>query len=101
LGAGLTIEDVGTMTTASEDGTPGVLQVKGRIVNNARSTRRVPPLRASLRNPAGEEVRGWDFAAPRQMLEPGEAVDFNTRLDSPPAEALNLVVVFTPPPTQR
>ena len=97
-GAGLSIQDVTTMTTPAEDGTPAVLSVKGRVVNNARSARRVPPLRASLRNAAGEEVRGWDFGLPRQMLAAGEAIDFDTRLDSPPAEALNLIVIFTPPP---
>lgn len=97
-GAGLSIQDVTTMTTSAEDGTPAVLSVKGRVVNNARSTRRVPPLRASLRNAAGEEVRGWDFGLPRQMLAAGEAIDFDTRLDSPPAEALNLIVIFTPAP---
>lgn len=97
-GAGLAIQDIAAMTTQAEDGTPAVLSVKGRVVNVSRSTRRIPPLRASLRNAAGEEVRGWDFGLPRQMLEPGESVDFDTRLDTPPAEALNLVVVFTPPP---
>ena len=97
-GAGLSIQDITTMTTQAEDGTPAVLSVKGRVVNVSRSTRRVPPLHASLRNAAGEEVRGWDFGVPRQMLQPGEGMDFDTRLDTPPAEALNLVVVFTTPP---
>jgi len=97
-GAGLAIQDIATMTKQAEDGTPAVLSVKGRVVNISRSTRRIPPLRASLRNAAGEEVRGWDFGLPRQMLEPGESADFDTRLDTPPAEALNLVIVFTPPP---
>ena len=97
-GAGLAIQDVTTMTTPAEDGTPAVLTVKGRVANISRSTQRLPPLRASLRNAAGEEVRGWDFGLPRQMLAPGESVDFNTRLDTPPTEALNLIVVFTPPP---
>ena len=97
-GAGLAIQDIAAMTTQAEDGTPAVLSVKGRVVNVSRSTRRIPPLRASLRNAAGEEVRGWDFGLPRQMLESGESVDFDTRLDTPPAEALNLIVVFTPPP---
>ncbi|MHB1217173.1 MAG: DUF3426 domain-containing protein [Alphaproteobacteria bacterium] len=97
-GAGLAIQDITTMTTAAEDGTPAVLSVKGRVVNISRSTRRIPPLRASLRNAAGEEVRGWDFGLPRQMLAPGEGADFDTRLDTPPTEALNLIVVFTPPP---
>ncbi len=97
-GAGLAIQDIATMTTQAEDGTPAVLSVKGRVANISRSTRRIPPLRASLRNAAGEEVRGWDFGLPRQMLEPGESVDFDTRLETPPAEALNLVVIFTPPP---
>lgn len=97
-GAGLAIQDIATMTTQAEDGTPAALSVKGRVVNISRSTRRIPPLRASLRNAAGEEVRGWDFGLPRQMLAPGESADFDTRLDAPPAEALNLIVVFTPPP---
>ena len=97
-GAGLSIQDITTMTTQGEDGAPAVLAVKGRVVNNARSTRRIPPLRASLRNAAGEEVRGWDFSLPRQMLAPGESADFETRLDAPPAEALNLIVIFIPSP---
>lgn len=97
-GAGLTIQDITTTTTQAEDGTPTVLAVKGRVANISRSTRRIPPLHASLRNASGEEVRGWDFSLPRQMLAPGETADFDTRLDTPPAEALNLIVVFAPPP---
>lgn len=97
-GAGLAIQDITTLTTQAEDGTPTVLAVKGRVVNISRSTRRIPPLHASLRNASGEEVRGWDFGLPRQMLAPGESADFDTRLDTPPAEALNLIIVFTPPP---
>lgn len=97
-GAGLAIQDITTMTTPAEDGTPAALAVKGRVVNISRSTRRIPPLHASLRNAAGEEVRGWDFGLPRQMLAPGESADFDTRLDTPPAEALNLIVIFSPSP---
>jgi predicted Zn finger-like uncharacterized protein len=97
-GAGLAIQDVTATTAPAAEGMPTVLAVKGRVVNISRATRRIPPLRASLRDPSGEEVRGWDFGLPRQMLAPGESADFDTRLDSPPTEALNLVVVFTPPP---
>ena len=99
-GAGLAIRDVTTMASAPSDGAPAVLAVKGRVVNVSRSTRHIPPLRASLRNASGEEVRGWNFSLPRQMLAPGESADFDTRLEAPPAEALNLVVVFTPPPAR-
>lgn len=97
-GAGLAIQDVKTATATPDGGGLSVLTVKGRITNVSRTARRVPPLRATLRDPAGQEVRGWNFSVARQMLSPGESVDFETRLEAPPSDALNVAIIFTPPP---
>ncbi len=89
---GLAFEGVKTTREVSEGVT--VLVVEGAIVNVTSRTVEVPRLRFGVRNDAGLEIYAWTSVPARTILGPGEAVEFRSRLASPPAEARDVVVRF-------
>jgi hypothetical protein len=76
-----------------QDGIP-VMVIEGQIVSESRQPVEVPRIRFALRNAAGHEIYSWTALASRSVLGPGEAIDFRSRLASPPAESRNLSVRF-------
>jgi predicted Zn finger-like uncharacterized protein len=88
----LSFEDV-KITKEERDGVP-VLSVEGNIVSVTKRPVEVPRLRFAIRNTSGQEIYAWTAAAPRSILEPGEKVEFRSRLASPPAEAADVMVRF-------
>ncbi len=88
----LSFEDV-KITKEERDGVP-VLSVEGNIVSVAKRPVEVPRLRFAIRNTSGQEIYAWTAAAPRSILEPGEKVEFRSRLASPPAEGADVMVRF-------
>jgi predicted Zn finger-like uncharacterized protein len=88
----LSFEDV-KITKEERDGVP-ILNVEGNIVSMAKRPVEVPRLRFAIRNTSGQEVYAWTAAAPRSILEPGEKIEFRSRLASPPAEAADVMVRF-------
>jgi predicted Zn finger-like uncharacterized protein len=89
---GLTFANIKT-TTETQDGVP-VLVVEGQIVAEGRQLVEVPRLRFAIRNAAGHEIYSWTAIATRNALGPGEAIDFRSRLASPPAEGRDVAVRF-------
>lgn len=89
---GLAFENVRTTREVSDGVT--VLVVEGAIVNVTSRTVEVPRLRFGVRNEAGLEIYAWTSVPARTILGPGEAVEFRSRLASPPAEARDVVVRF-------
>ena len=88
----LSFEDV-KITKEERDGVP-VLMVEGNIVSVTKRAVEVPRLRFAIRNASGQEIYAWTAAAPRSILEPGEKIEFRSRLASPPAEAADVMVRF-------
>ncbi len=88
----LSFEDV-KITKEERDSVP-VLSVEGNIVSVSKRPVEVPRLRFAIRNSSGQEIYAWTAAAPRSILEPGEKVEFRSRLASPPAEAADVMVRF-------
>jgi predicted Zn finger-like uncharacterized protein len=82
-----------TTTTQTIDGVP-VLQVQGQIVSTAKRTVAVPRLRFAVRNAGGNEIYAWTALPTRSLLSPGEALDFASRLASPPPETHDVLVRF-------
>ena len=89
---GLVFDNVATVTEQHE-GVP-ILVVEGNVVNPTRKTEDVPRLKFVLRNAAHQEIYSWTAVTMRATLPPGEAVDFHSRLASPPADARDIVVRF-------
>ena len=78
----------------SEDGQV-VLAVSGQIVNAGRRELPVPQtVRVTLSDASNHELYHWTFKPTAQILAPGQAVKFVTRLASPPAAARHLEVRF-------
>jgi predicted Zn finger-like uncharacterized protein len=89
---GLVLANV-TTTTQIVDGAP-VLQVQGQIVSTAKRTVAVPRLRLAVRNAGGNEIYTWTALPTRSLLSPGETLDFQSRLASPPPETHDVLVRF-------
>jgi len=70
------------------------LIVSGTIVSTSNSPTEVPRLRFSVRNASGQEIYTWRALPDRSILEPGEKLDFHSRLASPPADAADVLVRF-------
>jgi predicted Zn finger-like uncharacterized protein len=78
----------------SEDGQV-VLAVSGQIVNAGRRELPVPQtVRVTLSDASNHELYHWTFKPNAQILAPGQAIKFVTRLASPPAAARHLEVRF-------
>ena len=89
---GLALDGV-TTTTEQHEGVP-ILVVEGSVVNNTRKIVDVPRLKFVVRNSANEEVYSWTAVAPRATLPPGDAVEFRSRLASPPLDGRDVLVRF-------
>jgi predicted Zn finger-like uncharacterized protein len=88
----LTFNDV-TTSMEQHEGVP-ILVVEGNIFNAGRKSEDVPRLKFIVRNAARQEIYSWTAVPSRAALRPGEALDFQTRLASPPATAHDLAVRF-------
>jgi len=92
---GLVFEGV-TVSKETNDGMT-VLVVEGKIVSSSSKPADVPRLRFAVRNAAGAEIYSWTAQPPRSVLGPGETVPFRSRLASPPAEGVDVMVRFFNP----
>lgn len=88
----LAFNDV-TTSMEQHEGVP-ILVVDGNVFNTARKSEDVPRLKFIVRNAAHQEIYSWTAVPSRASLSPGEAVNFRTRLASPPAGAHDLVLRF-------
>jgi predicted Zn finger-like uncharacterized protein len=88
----LSFEDV-RINKEERDGVT-VLTVEGNIVSVASKPVEVPRLRFAVRNVSGQEIYAWTSTPPRSILEPGDKMEFRSRLASPPAEASDVMVRF-------
>ena len=77
----------------STDGSP-VLVVQGSIVSTSRQPVEVPRLRLAARNKAGQEIYSWSMNPVRSVLQPGERLDFTSRVAAPPKDAYDVMVRF-------
>ena len=73
---------------------PEVLLVQGSIVNDFKRPAEVPRLRFSVRYQSGYEVYSWTALPSRNVLLPGESLQFSSRLASPPREGDRVEVRF-------
>ena len=89
---GLTFEDV-RITKEAQDGV-SMLIVEGNIVSTAGKPVEVPRLRFAARNATGQEVYAWTALPTRSILGPGERLEFRSQLDTPPADASDVMVRF-------
>ncbi|MGB7259678.1 MAG: MJ0042-type zinc finger domain-containing protein [Pseudolabrys sp.] len=71
-----------------------VLLIEGKIVSKSDKPVEVPRLRFSARNDKGQELYTWTALAGRSVLPPGESLDFQSRLASPPKNATDVLVRF-------
>ncbi|MGD1877849.1 MAG: DUF3426 domain-containing protein [Kiloniellaceae bacterium] len=71
-----------------------VITVRGMVANISDHKQPVPVLRAQLTNAAGEAVAEWTFESPRNELDAGGSVTFQTETRNPPQGAQNLSITF-------
>jgi predicted Zn finger-like uncharacterized protein len=88
----LSFENV-RITKRLQDGV-SILVVEGTIVSTADKPVKVPRLRFAARDAAGQEIYTWTALPSRSILKPGEKLDFDSRLASPPANAKTVMVRF-------
>jgi len=81
------------ITRESQDGAT-ILMVEGYIVSTAGKPVEVPRLRFAARNKDGQEIYTWTAKPERSILEPGQRLQFSSRLASPPADANDVMVRF-------
>lgn len=74
-----------------------VLSIQGEIVNVAEEAGPVPRVRVALRDKLGNELYHYFFAIPEAELAAGATAEFVSRLSSPPAAAVDLVLRFVEP----
>jgi predicted Zn finger-like uncharacterized protein len=84
----------GLVTTTEQHDSVPILVVGGNIVNVAGKTSDVPHLRFAIRNAAHQEIYSWTAVPSRTMLPSGEALEFRSRLASPPLDAHDVLVRF-------
>lgn len=89
---GLAFENI-RMSRVEQEGV-GVVVVEGSIVNVTGKPVEVPRLRLALRNDAKNEIYAWTAQPGRSILAPGDALQFRSRLASPPADARDVQVRF-------
>lgn len=92
----LRLEEV-TSNRRELDGAPALV-IEGQIVNPTDQPQEVPPLVATLYDPAGIELKRWTFAAEVEVLPPGGQIAFQTSTENPPNQGnLNLSFVTLQP----
>lgn len=94
-GVGLEVHDVTPRRTTAND--QPVLVIDGEIVNLSSSPRRVPPLKATLRDANDKPLTSWTFSASVATLAPGASSPFHTTYAQPMAEATGVVVTLQNP----
>jgi predicted Zn finger-like uncharacterized protein len=82
----------------SFDGTTPVLTVTGGVLNDGLEVRPAPHIRISLLDEAGAELHVWTDSIGVDVVQPGERVDFTSRIVAPPVETFRLTVTFTDAP---
>ena len=81
------------ITKENADGM-NVLVVEGTIVSTSGKAAEVPRLRFAARNATGQEIYTWTALPGRSVLGPDETLPFSSRLVSPPADAVDVMVRF-------
>jgi predicted Zn finger-like uncharacterized protein len=81
------------ITKENADGV-NVLIVEGTIIGTSGKAAEVPRLRFAARNASGQEVYTWTALPGRSVLGPDETLPFSSRLVSPPADAVDVMVRF-------
>lgn len=89
---GLTFENV-KVTRENADGIT-LIGIEGLIANMRNQPASVPRLRFSVRDAAGQEKYAWTAMPNEEVIQPGEALPFASRLASPPADAAEVLVRF-------
>ena len=85
------------VTYANErEGNDTLLVVNGEVSNSGKETRKLPPIRVSLRDRQQNVLRSWIVELPVTELAPGASTSFTSRLRSPPPEAKDLEVSLQP-----
>jgi len=92
---GLAFDNV-RMSRVEQDGV-GVLVIEGTVSSVTNRPVEVPRLRLALHNEAKREVYAWTAAPSRSILAPGDAMPFQSRLASPPADAREIQIRFSNP----
>ena len=92
MGFGLEFRDITSRQEAEGDGM--ALVVDGEVVNTSERALPIPRLRGSLLDVREREIFFWIFTADSEMLAPGEATPFSTRLPNPPTNARGIAVTF-------
>jgi predicted Zn finger-like uncharacterized protein len=85
----------------SFDGTTPVLTVTGGVLNEGVEPRPAPHIRVSLLDEAGTELHVWTDSIGVDVVQPGERVDFTSRIVAPPVETFRLTVTFTDAPLEK
>jgi predicted Zn finger-like uncharacterized protein len=91
----LKFEDV-RISKETQDGV-NILMIDGMIASTANKPVEVPRLRFAARNATGQDVYSWSALPSRSILGPGEKMEFHSRLASPPADAVDIMVRFFSP----
>ena len=68
--------------------------VSGRVVNPTETTRKVPQIRAELRDTQGRVVYSWAISAPVTELAPQQSATFNSAEVNVPPAAKTLSMTF-------
>lgn len=89
---GLEFDNV-TQRRDFENGVP-VLIIEGEINNIRDRATPVPALRFALRGKAGDELYAWTLEPRQRAVDPDAAMNFRTRLASPPRGASDIQVRF-------
>lgn len=95
FGPGLELRDVTPQRATAND--QPLLVIDGRIVNSSSASRRVPQLKATLRDANNKPLVSWTFSAGADVLAPGASVPFHTTFQKPMAEATGVVVTLQNP----
>ncbi|QMW23591.1 zinc-ribbon domain-containing protein [Sandaracinobacteroides saxicola] len=85
-----------TVTNRQVPGGGNVWEVTGRVVNDTRTVRPVPPIEVILYGRGNRELYRWQVAPPRPTLGPGMAVRFDTATVNTPDEASHVRVTLRP-----
>jgi predicted Zn finger-like uncharacterized protein len=87
----LTFEDV--RVTREEQKGGAMLSIQGKIVSKASKPVDVPRLRFAARTKDGREVYTWTARPERNVLQPGESLNFRS-FAKPPEDAVDIMVRF-------
>ncbi len=71
-----------------------MLIVEGSIVSTSNRPVEVPRLRFAARDANGQEIYTWTMRPGRNILGPGERLEFRSRLAAPPKQAHDVMVRF-------